>query len=86
MPNAHRTPATRAAWWLAIPITASLGGVALAQQPSASGSSPQVHQAEVAGAAACERRAHAPHDLGVAVALLVALCRVGALAQRMGAH
>ncbi len=49
--NASRTPAARAAWWLAIPISASLGAGALAQQPSASGSSPQVHQAEVAGAA-----------------------------------
>ena len=48
--NASRTPAARAAWWLAIPISASLGASALAQQPSASGSSPQVHQAEVAGA------------------------------------
>ena len=49
--NASRTPAARAAWWLAIPISASLGVSAVAQQPSASGSSPQVHQAEVAGAA-----------------------------------
>ena len=49
--NASRTPAARAAWWLAIPISASMGAGALAQQPSASGSSPQVHQAEVAGAA-----------------------------------
>ncbi len=55
MPNAHRTPATRAAWWLAIPITAALGGAALAQQPSTGGSTPQVHQAEVAGAAADAR-------------------------------
>jgi len=52
MPNALRTPAMRAAWWLAIPIGASLGAGALAQQPSSSGSSPQVHQAEVAAGAA----------------------------------
>jgi len=50
--NASRTPAARAAWWLAIPISASLGVGALAQQPSTSGSSPQVHQAEVAAGAA----------------------------------
>ncbi len=49
--NASRTPVARATWWLAIPISASLGAGALAQQPSASGSSLQVHQAEVAGAA-----------------------------------
>jgi len=49
--NASRTPAARAARWLAIPISATLGAGALAQAPSTSGSSPQVHQAEVAGAA-----------------------------------
>ena len=43
--NARRTPAAPAAWWLAIPISASRGAGALAQQPSASGSSPQVQSA-----------------------------------------
>ncbi|MGB7740369.1 MAG: cytochrome D1 domain-containing protein [Steroidobacteraceae bacterium] len=57
--NANRTPAARAAWWLTIPISASLGAGALAQQPSTSGSSPQVHQAEVAaGAAATPAQVH----------------------------
>ena len=40
------------ACWIAVPLLAAFGTAALAQQPATSASSPQVHQAEVAGAAA----------------------------------
>ena len=38
--------------WIALPLLAAFGTATLAQQPATSASSPQVHQAEVAGAAA----------------------------------
>ena len=49
-PPRHGT--VRLAPWLIAPLAASLGAAAFAQQPAASSSAPQVHQAEVAAGAA----------------------------------